>query len=320
MTKTYIYFSNPFMVIGMKSFKKAVKLSKKTYNELLARQADPFYGAQLIIYKPYHMALIQTYDNWKAQGGMQKGATLTFKQHLKLMPKKMDGFIGMVVSTSIPDFEKGSPNYVSLLPHGRNDFQAGKATETRMDALAAFSTALGLFPAMAPIKALFDPYLLILQTAESNQSSNIGTTGSDSDDVKAKTKAAMEALYAVMGSGIAKFKEDATVLENIFAMQILRNHRQVKFTGQLNPGETHNIMEHSFDDFDELVLSAKDAKMNYYLALNPFDGPAGYTLITVDANTSITVEASQFTKTATNRFLCAVNADTALGRFTVKLI
>ena len=157
MTKTYIYFSNPFMVIGMKSFKKAVKLSKKTYNELLARQADPFYGAQLIIYKPYHFGLIQAYDTWKAQGGMQKGATLTFKQHLKLMPKKMDGFIGMVVSTSIPDFEKGSPNYVSLLPHGRNDFQSSNTTETRMDALAAFSTALGLFPAMAPIKAAFDP-------------------------------------------------------------------------------------------------------------------------------------------------------------------
>lgn len=318
MRKPYQFFINPFLVIGNKSFRKAIKLSRKTYNELKARQADPFYAAQYILYAPYHETLMIAYTKWKAQGGLQKGATLTFTQLLKLLPKKMNAFAALVVTTSSPDFEKGTTNYVSVFPNDLGDFPINNSIETRMTALIALSETLGKFVALAPVKAIFDPYLLILTNAQSKQIGNVGTTGTDSDDLKTAVTEAMQELYGFLGLCIHHFKKDATVLNSVFDMLTLRNHRQLKFTGTLTAAEMRNIMEHTFDDFDEITLTAKESSLTFYLALNPFDGPIGYTLITVPANTSITIDASLFNNTATNKFLCVINNDTVTAKFTVK--
>ncbi|MEI8231593.1 MAG: hypothetical protein WCG32_03385, partial [Actinomycetes bacterium] len=253
------------------------------------------------------------------QGGIQKGATLTFKQMLKLLPKKMDNFATLVKATTPPAFEKGSPGYVSVFPHGMEDFGTNQTIDNRMDALTGVSTAMGTFTALASVKTTFDAYLLTLTDAQSNQESNMGATGTDSDVLKVAVEDAMVGLYAFMGAGINKFKVDATVLESLFDMRTLRHHRQVRFTGTLDGDEIYNIMEHTFDDFDDVELTAQDTKQSFYLALNPFDGPAGYTLITVDANTTRIIDASEFTNTATNRFLCVVNTETTEGHFVVKL-
>ena len=320
MKKPYSYFINPFLVIGVKSFRKAVKLSKKTYIALQARSGDAFYAAQLAIYEPLHLALIDAYTTWAAQGGIQKGATLTFDQLLKLLPKKMDAFASTIKSIDAPNFEKGSPNYIAILPQGMKPFGTNKSIQVRMDALAAVKKALASFGDMAPVSAIFDPYLVQLTKAQNTQGINKTNTGSDSDELKKLVIEAMRGLYAFMGAGITNFSDDATVLDKMFAMQVLRNHRQVKFTGALAPAEVHNIMQHTFDDFDELILTAKDVKLSFYLALNAFDGPASYTLIDVPANTTKTIDASEFTKTATNAYLCVVNTDAVLaGSFIVKL-
>ena len=317
--RTYQYFVNPFLVIGSRSFKKAVKMSKKTYNELQARQADPFYGAQFAIYEPIHLALMAAYNAWKAAGGLQKGATLSFQQMLKLLPKKMDGFASLIKATSPPNFEIGSPNYVAIFPNDMKNFQANKSIEVRMTEVSQVATVLATFSALSAISTSFTTYMGTLLIAQGVQQSKVGTKGSDVDVVAAEVETAMVALYAFMGNCIAKFPGDATVVEPVFDMRTLRNHRQLKFTGTLAGGEIHNIMQHTFHDFDSIELTAKDTKQQFYLALNATDGPGTYTLITVNANTSVLIDAIDFTGLATNHYLCVVNTETTTGKFEVQL-
>src|ERR1700704_1983612 len=106
--KTWIYLRNPFLPIGIKSYKKAVKISKYTDSALAARVADPFYAAQYAIYHPLHLALVAAFNAWKAQGGIQKGASLTVDQLLGLMSSKFADWDPAILAV----FHKGTPGYV----------------------------------------------------------------------------------------------------------------------------------------------------------------------------------------------------------------
>src|ERR1041384_8845973 len=103
--KKWQYFQNPFLNICLKNYKKAVKISKHTDSALAARVADPFYAALNIIYHPLHLALVAAFNTWKAQGGIQKGASLTVDQLLGLMSAKFADWDPVILGI----FHKGTP-------------------------------------------------------------------------------------------------------------------------------------------------------------------------------------------------------------------
>jgi hypothetical protein len=316
MVRAWSFFNNPFISAAGNNYKKAFKISGYTNAQLMARQADPFFGPLFTVYSPLHQALSETYNNWNAQSGAQKGATLSFYQLLKnLCPGKVTGWEHDVTGT----YAKDSPGYVAIFPRRHKPFQQGE-NDQRVAAVKQLSVALtadGSFPATLADVNLYYKQLL---NARNTQQGNIGNTSSNSDAVSAATQAAMTGLYSILGSCIAQFAADPTQAEAIFDLETIRSKNQSVFTGTVPAAQNKLVAEHSFAADDELtVLNDGAVALNLYLAANKDDAPAGYTLIAVNAGENKTVKASDF-GVATNTFLRVANNDAAAeGKYRVEL-
>src|SRR2546423_1590848 len=113
--KTWIFFQNPFMHAARGNFKRAVKISTFTDSALAARQADAFYGPLYLIYHPLHLALLDLYATWFAQGNAQEGATLGVGQLLKLLNSgKVNDWIKQVANV----YNEGTTAFMAIFPDG----------------------------------------------------------------------------------------------------------------------------------------------------------------------------------------------------------
>src|SRR5436305_8198933 len=109
--KDWIYFRNPFQNAAKESYKKAIHISTFTDSRLQAKQSDEFYGPMYTHYHPFHVDLLNKYNAWKSQGGVQKGATLTLDQLLKLLsPAKINAWDLAVMNV----YPKSSPDYLTI--------------------------------------------------------------------------------------------------------------------------------------------------------------------------------------------------------------
>ena len=79
MKRPWIYLINPMLVATDNSYRMAVRISTWHDSALLAASADPYFLALYNIYHPLHLALVERYDAWRAQIGLQQGATLNLK-------------------------------------------------------------------------------------------------------------------------------------------------------------------------------------------------------------------------------------------------
>ena len=131
------------MNVAGSNFKKALALSNYTDAQLLAQQADPFYGALYNTYDPLDKALTNAYNTWKSMGGFQKGATLSVGQLLQLLtPGKINAWEYAVMGV----YAKGTPEFVAIFPQGHKPFQNGEINQ-RIQAVSQLATALtGIAP------------------------------------------------------------------------------------------------------------------------------------------------------------------------------
>ncbi len=313
-SKTWSYFLNPF-ISAAASFKKALKISTYTDAQLQARSGDPFYAPLYKMYDPLHQALVDAYNNWKTQGGTQKGTTLTFDQLLTLLsPSKIGAWDYAVMGV----YAKGTPGYISIFPQGHKPFQTGDKDQ-RVNAVQQLAKALAGTPALSTTMDDVNDFYKQLITARSAQQGNIGNTGSESDEVRDAVTAAMTGLYSVLGSCITQFADDPTQAEPIFDLETIRNHDQLVFTGGVKALETENIMEHTFASTDEIKLSATGTALGFYLSKFKDDAPGKYTVITELAGTNQTVKPADFGD-GTNTFLHVINNDAATeGHYKVEL-
>ncbi len=157
--------------------------------------------------------------------------------------------------------------------------------------------------------------------------SHITQTSSFSDALAAAVKNSCGALYALLGLCINKFSDNPTLIEPVFDLQSIRNHKQLKYTGALAGNEMESILQHTFSSADELKLESGLTAIQFYLSASAADTAANQTLITVNANTIITVMAAQFVNPApaagqpiANTFLHVVNTEAAAGSYKVSLL
>jgi len=140
MSRTWIHLINPFLIAGMSSFKKAVKISTYTYSVLATKQSDTFFGPIYTAYSPFHLALVKKYNDWKAHTGVQKGQTLNVNQLLNMLcPTK----VNLWEYSIIGQYPKKSTNYVTLFPNGHKSFQKGDKL-SRISAETQLKTNLAL--------------------------------------------------------------------------------------------------------------------------------------------------------------------------------
>ncbi len=316
--KTWSYFTNPFLVIGSRNLKEAVALSTFTYGFLSGNQADAFWGPLYTFYKPLHDALVAEYNAWTTQRGTQKGSTTSLDVLLeKLSNEKINAWDLAVQFAGIP---KGSGAYVAIFPQGHKPFQTGDK-DSKINAVGALGGALTGIVALAALKLEVDNYFASLENARTLQNANISGTGTGSDDAKAAMVVAMTGLYKILGSGIAQFSADATVLEPTFDMQLLRSHEQTLKTGTVTALEDKNIFKRTLEGTKKaklIVLS--DKALDFYVADEKNDKP-GTKKVTVQGLEEEIVEINTMRDVDTATYFKVYNPDgTVDGHFTIELL
>ena len=317
MKRIWIYLQNPFFNCTKNNYKKAVKISTYTDAQLFAKSTDPFYGPMYTAYHPLHLALVSTYNIWKAQGGTQKGSTVTITDLLAQLSPEKSGIWSRAVQLLHPI---GSAIYTAIFPMKMFPFYRGTKL-ARINAVSQLEIALtgkvGLETTLTDVTA----FAGALGTANISQTGNIGNTTNASTNVETARANAMVMLYNILGQGIAHFAATPNMVTVLFNLNVIRNNMQTIFTGTLKRSFFETIAQRTFA-LDDTIDATNDggAILGFYLAENAGQGPAGYTVVRVLCAKTDTLKVSDFVGNTTNNFLSVVNlSETLSGHFNVNV-
>ena len=314
--KEWSYFQNPFINATVRNFKKALHISTFTDARLQTKGDDVFYAPLYAMYHPLHVNLLNAYNTWKFQGGVQKGATLTFDQLLQLLsPSKVNAWDLAVMNV----YAKGSPEYLIIFPQGHKPFQKGDKQQ-RVNAVKQLMTALtGKVPLATTLDDVTAFYNQLLD-ASTAQQGEMGNTGANSDLVMTAMTIALTAMYTILGKCLAEFSSDPTVCEYIFDLATIRDHEQLVYTGTLDPQENHNVLEHAFVSTDQPTLgNTGSTVIQYFLAATANAPLNGSPVIAVNPDERKIIFASELGNLS-NRFLHVINTSpNAEGHFKLEL-
>jgi len=315
MKRTWIYFLNPFLNAAKESFKQAVKISTFHDSALKAlSDTNPAFLPMYTTYHALHLALVAAYNEWMLSGGTHHGATLTLQQLITLLsPGKLNQWDPLIQAV----YAKGTPQYGAIFPQGRKPFHRS-TIQSRINAVGVLSGALSSNPALAAVKLDVDAFLLLLNNALTGQGADETDTEIETVTLKNSVENAMVQMFSNYGTLVQDNPVSIAEYDYVFDLETIRNHEQLVFTGTLDGNKDHTVMKHTFAPTDPLTLKAKETALKYYLAAKTADGPAGYTVIDVAANTDLEIEASAFGN-LTNRCVRVLNTDVLEGHFEVDL-
>ena len=317
MKRIWIYLQNPYLTCTKKNFKKAVKISSYTDARLFIKIADPFYAALYAAYHPLHLALLQAYNVWKAQGGTQKGSTVSILDLLAELNPGKSGLWNRAVQLLHPI---GSAIYVAIFPKKMKSFYNGTKLE-RINAVAQLEIALkgkvGLEATLADVTTFSDK----LTAADTAQSGSVGTTTTASEDVEKARVAAMVMLYSILGQCIGHLAATPNLITVLFNLSVIRNKLQTIFMGALKIAGFETIVQRSYELTDTIDASSDgNTELGFYMAENPNEGPDGYTVIHVLSTKTRSIGIPEFLNNTTNTFLCVVNlSNTLAGHYNVNV-
>jgi hypothetical protein len=317
MKHTWIYFQNPFFNCTRKNYKKAVKISSYTDARLLTKIGDPFYAALYATYHPLHLSLVSAYNIWKAQGGTQKGDTVSLLKLLGELSPGKSGLWSRAVQLLHP---LGTSIYIAIFPKNMKSFNSGTKLE-RINAVAQLEISLtgkvGLETTLDDVTT-FSGKLI---TADTTQSGSVGTTTTASEDVEKARITAMVMLYSILGQCIGHLAETPKLITVLFNLNVIRNTLQTIFTGAIKIGAFETFAQRTLAEDDTIDFTNDgDSLLGMYMAENPDEGPTGYTVINILSRKTDTIPVSSFIGNTTNNFLCVVNlSDTLAGHYNVNV-
>ena len=317
MKHTWIYLQNPFFNVTKKNYKKAVKISAYTDARLLIKIGDPFYAALYASYHPIHLALVSAYNIWKAQGGTQKGSTVSLADLLAALSPGKSGLWNRAVQLLYP---VGSAIYTAIFPKKMKSFNSGTKLE-RINAVAQLKIALTGKAGLATTLADVTTFSTDLAAAETAQSGSMGTTTTASENVETARVNAMVLLYSILGQCIGQLSATPGLITVLFNLSVIRNKLQTIFTGALKIAGFETIVQRAYELTDTIDASSDGVtELGYYLAENPNEAPGTYTLIRVLSTKTRSIGISEFINNTTNTFLSVVNlSDTLAGHFNVNV-
>lgn len=327
MERTWHYLVNQFIMATSRSYKKALKLSN--YHDAYLKKRmddnplDPDWATLYNRYHPLHLAYVNSYNLWKNAGGQQSGRTLNLEQLLILLATKAAKWSITVQGV----FDKKTGQYKALFPQGLKLFTNG-AYVTRIAAVQTLGTALTPHAALAALKTEVDTFYTAIDLARDTQEGTKGATKQQSETLEADRILIMTEQYRNLGFLINKGAENPLLIEPFFELQILRDHRQVLFTGTLDPAETEQVLIHTFVADDELELNLTGAdtipagtQVQVYLASTP--GGTNSTAVNMIVNNGkVTIEASAFGAIdfGTHRYLTVVNTTAFEMHYEIELL
>lgn len=328
METPWHYTSNQFLSATVDNYKKAFQLS--TFHDaflnlrMTTDPMDPDWALLYNRYRPFHVAYINEYTDWKTSGGLHEGNTLTVDQLLALLPARVDTWDSQV--KALPGFEKGSAPHQAMFPLGRKPFGKG-SKDARVNAVKVLADAMIPYVSLAAVMGAVNMFHSQLLAARLAQISTISDTNLKSTGVNQRRIEVMIEQYRDLGFLIDKSADLPEYINPFFNLNVLRESNQVRFTGTLDPSENEAILIHTFLADDELQLEIIAATppppgtmVQFYLATTP--GGTDSTAVAVEANvapTSITAAAFGIINYATHRYLTAINTNAMQLKYVVEL-
>lgn len=305
---TWLYWQNCIRNASDGSIILAVAISTKHDSALAGGVADPFINAMYLAYHPFHLALLEKYNLWKAQGGSQHGESITLDQLFRLLPAKAKTWEAVVLAAG---FLPGSATYGALFPLRRAPFGTGTQSQ-KLTAIGSLITALDAFPAFVSLKATVIAANTQLTEANTSQKGSITHTQVLSHDLSLAWEAMCEAQYKNMGSMINQYGNTvATQGGPYFAENLIRSGRQVFFTGHLAAMHTHNVFKHTFQPADMVTLGNESTFPIQFWLSNVNNGAAMGPVFVVAGNSSQLVPAAYFGD-LNNTYFVVSNPDAVL--------
>ena len=333
MEKIWHYLINQFINSTKYNYKKMLKLSNyhdaRLKKMMIDNPTDPEWAVLYNRYHPFHEAYVKAYNVWKTAGGQQKGQTLNIKQLLVLLRTKINKWDAMI--QAVDGFEKGGASHLTLFPKGHRPFVAG-AKAARVAAVKVLGESLAPFALanaqIGAVKSLVDTFSTLLNDASISHQGSKGGTKSKSTAVEQQRIIVGTEQYRSLGSLIVKCADKPQIIAPFFELAVLRDHRQITFTGILNPAETETVLTHTFVADDELVLLLTSeatlppqTEAAFYLATTEGGTDSTPVLITARA-AKTTIQVSEFgiTDYGTHRYLTAVNTSATELQYKVEML
>ena len=307
--KTWQFSNNQFLNVTKKNYRKALKLSsahdKYLFKKTTDFPADPDWATLYERYHPVHLAYMAAYTNWKASGGNLSGDTQSLNDLLKLIPKKLDHWIALI----IPVYDRATAQFKKFFPQGRTPFEVGRIDD-KITAVKSLSTTIGADVTIAPAKVLVDAAYAELDGARSTQEGGKSSKKTLSEAVEAGRVSAMTMQYRDAGFLINKYADTPQSIESVFDLLTLRENLQSFFTRKMKPTENSPLTKNTFaadDDIRAKVADAGSSTDKVTLYLGSTLGGIDSTGITVFNNAGVKFAASAFNVDLTvNTFLTAV--------------
>jgi hypothetical protein len=316
MKRKWIFLDNPMINTTNNSYRLAVRISTKHDSALLAGNADAYINSLYTVYHPLHLVLMDAYNAWVGQGGLQQGKTLNLKQLLKqLSNTKINAWDAAIQVVYAVD----TPQYMGLLPNGHKPFQSGTQTK-RMAAVSGLIDAIGSDAALAAVKAVIVAFNTQLVNANTSQKGSISTTRTLSDGVDAARIAMCTAQFADLGSMINHWPDATENMEQYYDLEAIRKGQQVFFTNSVKAKKIKFIVKRTFIDTDKVRLTnTGTVPLQFYLSENKTN-PAPGTAIHVDPGTEREVFAPEL-GLITHTHLLVYNPDAvSTGYYEVELL
>ena len=316
MKRPWIYLINPMLVATDESYRLAVRISTWHDSALLAASADPYFMALYNIYHPLHLSLVAKYDAWRAQIGLQQGATLNLNQKLNTLSGTKIQEWDIDIQNVYP---QGTPQYMALLPNRRTPFQHGTQND-RIQAVQSLSNAIGADPALAAVKADVDAFYTLANNALTAQKGSITVTKTKSDTVETARLPMCVQQYADLGDLIKKYAADPSLANQYFDEEAIRNPQQVLFTGTVKKLKAKTIVKRTFEASVNLKLENPGVTvLKFYLAQVKGAQP-GAVFVTLNPGEQQTVPVTALGDIA-NTYLMVFNPDAINdGNYVVEVV
>ena len=320
MKKIWQYILNPFINSTAKSYRKAMLMS--VFHDAALKQktldfpTDTDWTLLYDRYHPLHLAFVAAYNVWISSGGSLRAFTLTLKQLFKMVPAKLDLWIGMTV----PTYPKGTPMYDSMFKN-RKPYTKGKI-DPKIQSFNSLSTTIGSNVPLHPVQVLVDATYTEMNDARNVQSGGKSTKGTGSLAVDTAMDACNVMAYGDLGFLMNKFRDTPLLTAPLFDLETLRSSVQTVFTRKMKATMVSPIAERTLMPTDKLRFKLHGVgvladHVTMYLA-STVDGTDSLPVVGF-LNIDKVVEASAFAVAdyAVNKYLVAVTAGNSA---TIKLL
>ena len=210
---------NTFDSVTKSSLKRMLIMATDHHDKLLAESGNDPQIAQLYqLFAPAYQAFKQAYNQTFQKDAFYQGNTKMVETLvLELSSQKIRQWDIWIQNVYLDN----TPQYLMLLPNGRNPFQSG-SYESRINAIVALEANLGSFAVLANVLADVTAFRQQIEQARTTQQ---GVEKAVSDTVKAVEDRRVElaqVMQGVFGGLILRYFKNIAQVETFYELKYLR--------------------------------------------------------------------------------------------------